>query len=323
LSERYNAGDISMATDRYASTGIHCIDHFALNQPDLGKSEHFARAFGLRVERADDELRLRTASADHVWARIFVGAKKSLAYLSLGCYEQDLAALKAQITAAGGASAHPHARAEQTGSWFHDPDGNLLQIKVAQKTMPDGKATLPNDNVPAGVRGVKGRSAAAKVEPRRLSHVLLFTPDVNRALDFYRRGVGLNLSDRSGDVIAFMHARHGCDHHLIALALSPGKGFHHSSWDVPGIEDVGLGAMQMRAAGYAHQWGVGHHVLGSNYFDYVRDPGCAWWEYSAHIDYVPAGAEWKSGDFPPEDSVYLWGPDLPADFIENSELQAK
>jgi catechol 2,3-dioxygenase-like lactoylglutathione lyase family enzyme len=308
-----------MAADQHAQAGIHSIDHFALYQPDLGKAEHFAAAFGLRVERADDELRLRTASADHVWVRVFAGAKKSLAYLSLGCYEQDLAALKTQIAAAGGASADAHPRANAQGVWFRDPDGNLLQVKVAGKTMPDAKQRLPHDDVPAGVRGVKGRTAAAKVQPRRLSHVLLFTPDVNRALDFYRRGLGLNLSDRSGDFIAFMHARHGCDHHLIALALSPGKGFHHSSWDVPGIEDVGLGAMQMRAAGYPHQWGVGHHVLGSNYFDYVRDPGGAWWEYSAHIDYVPAGTKWESGDYPPDDSVYLWGPDLPPDFIENSE----
>ena len=48
----------------------------------------------------------------------------------------------------------------------------------------------------------------------------------------------------------------------------------------------------------------------------VRDNGGAWWEYSCHIDYVPAGMQWVAGDHPPEDSFYLWGPDVPPTFIE-------
>ncbi len=52
---------------------------------------------------------------------------------------------------------------------------------------------------------------------------------------------------------------------------------------------------------------------------YVRDPWGSFWEYSADIDYVGAGTEWPGGNHPPEDSLYLWGPDVPAYFFENAE----
>ena len=87
--------------------------------------------------------------------------------------------------------------------------------------------------------------------------------------------LGLRVSDTSGDVIAFLHSPHGSDHHLIALAKSGGLGLHHTSWCVASLDDVGLGMEQMSAAGHGEGWGVGRHVLGSNYFRYVRDPGAA------------------------------------------------
>jgi hypothetical protein len=34
---------------------------------------------------------------------------------------------------------------------------------------------------------------------------------------------------------------------------------------------------------------------------------------------VTAGHVWPAGDFPPEDSLYLWGPDVPPYFIHNTE----
>ena len=78
---------------------------------------------------------------------------------------------------------------------------------------------------------------------------------------------------------------------------------------------------QMAQAGYEKGWGVGRHVLGSNYFRYVRDPWGSYAEYSFDIDFVEAGATWPSADHPGEDSLYVWGPSLPEDFIVNHELQ--
>ena len=113
---------------------------------------------------------------------------------------------------------------------------------------------------------------------------------------------------------------HGSDHHLVAFARSSGVGMHHCSWDVGSVQDIGLGAMQMAKKGFVAGWGLGRHVLGSNYFHYVQDPWGSWSEYSADIDFVPATTDWASADHPGEDSFYLWGPNVPEDFVRNYEL---
>ncbi len=131
--------------------------------------------------------------------------------------------------------------------------------------------------------------------------------------------LGLRLSDRSGDGIAFLHGIHGSDHHMIALAKSSAPGFHHVSWDLSNIHEIGLGAMRMADKGYTAGWGLGRHVLGSNYFHYVRDPWGSYCEYSSDIDYIPVTCDWDAGDHPGEDSLYVWGPDVPKDFVVNYE----
>ncbi len=110
------------------------------------------------------------------------------------------------------------------------------------------------------------------VRPRRMAHVLLFARDVSRTLAFYTRVLGLRLSDEAGGVIAFLHGVHGSDHHMVAFAKSDGPGFHHCSWDVGSVNDIGVGAAHMADKGFSAGWGLGRHVLGSNYFHYVRDP---------------------------------------------------
>jgi catechol 2,3-dioxygenase-like lactoylglutathione lyase family enzyme len=299
------------------SHGVHSIDHYALNVPSLDEACQFFESFGLDVERGSDQLLLRAADG-HVWAKILPAASKSLAYLSFNCYEQDFAALRQQIEAAGGRfEDRPGA-----GIWFRDPDGNLLQVKVGEKTMPDHKTAHRSSDTPANSRGATTRDALAQVRPRRLSHVLLFTPDVLGALHFYEHALGLKLSDKSMDVIAFSHAAHGCDHHLVAFAKSSAQGWHHAAWEVDSIDEVGSGAAQMAAAGHTKGWGTGRHCLGSNYFHYVQDPWGSFCEYSADMDYIAEGSEWPAGDYPPENSLYLWGPDVPDNFIFNTEAHA-
>jgi catechol 2,3-dioxygenase len=91
--------------------------------------------------------------------------------------------------------------------------------------------------------------------------------------------------------------------------------------DVGAVHEIGLGAMQMAGKGYAAGWGLGRHVLGSNYFHYVRDPWGSYSEYSADMDYIPADHDWRSGDHPGEDSFFLWGPNPPEDFVRNYEIE--
>ena len=146
-----------------------------------------------------------------------------------------------------------------------------------------------------------------RTQPRRLAHILMFTRDVSKAIEFYTHVLGMRLSDRSGDNIAFLHGIHGSDHHMIAFARSNAPGHHHFSWDVGTVDEIGEGAMHMLDKGFSKGWGLGRHVLGSNFFHYVQDPWGSFCEYSADIDYVPADCDRPAGDHPPEDSFYAWG----------------
>ena len=208
---------------------------------------------------------------------------------------------------------------ETNGLWFHDHDGNLVEIKVATKSSPSAKSEFSEIAAGPGVRGAPFRRDVARVTPRRLAHVLLFTRDVEKAVQFYTRTLGLRLSDRSGDGIAFLHGIHGSDHHMIAFVKSNAPGLHHLSWDVGSVDDIGRGAMHMLDKGFAKGWGLGRHVLGSNFFHYVGDPWGSFSEYSAGIDFVPADCDWESGDHAPEDSFYVWGPNPPDYFTYNAE----
>ncbi|MCY1210791.1 Manganese-dependent 2,3-dihydroxybiphenyl 1,2-dioxygenase [compost metagenome] len=303
------------AFPRYA---VHSIDHYALEVPDLAVAEHFLDAFGLALRRHAGWLEAY-ASDGHCWARFHEGERKRLAYLSFNCYAQDLAGIRQQLADAGAAFVDDAPYGQADGIWFVDLDGNLVQVKAGPKTSPDAKLGAGLDSTPPGQRGATVRSQVQKVHPRRLSHVLLFTPNVPEAVAFYRDTLGLRLSDGAGDIIAFTHAPHGCDHHLVALVKSSARGWHHAAWDVASVNEVGQGAAQMANAGYSRGWGTGRHVLGSNYFFYVLDPWGSFCEYSADIDYIPAGHDWPSGDFAPEDSLYQWGPDVPDYFIRNTE----
>ena len=304
---------------RSSALGVHSLHRFAFGVPDLGEAERFYRAFGLDARRDGDRLDLYTYGNGHCWGSVHAtGQAKKLQYLSFGAYEDDIDALTRRARALGEAPAHP--LSDRKGVWIRDPDGTPIQIVAGPKVSPSEKSPPAERAALAPGKGAApNRKTAAPVRPRRLSHVLLFTPDVPRQLAFYAEALGLRLSDRSGDIIAFMHAPHASDHHLIAFAKSNAPGLHHSSWDVGSLDDVGLGAELMKAQGYAKGWGVGRHVLGSNYFYYAQDPWGSWAEYSFDIDFVPSDVDWPAADHPAEDSFYIWGPPVPDDFVVNRE----
>jgi catechol 2,3-dioxygenase-like lactoylglutathione lyase family enzyme len=309
---------------RSGVTAVHSLERFVFTVPDLDPAQRFYTEFGLDARRTDGRLDLYAYGHAHCWGSIFAApGPKRLQYLSFGVYADDMAPLVQRIEGLGHARRPPHPLGEAGGVWLNDPDGNVLQLVVATKVSPNepAPAAVPVPP-PAGRGAAPGRKSAARVRPTHLSHVLLFCSDVARSVRFYDQALGLRLSDHSGDVIAFMHGAHASDHHLVAFAKSGGPGLHHSSWVVASIDEIGLGMQHMADCGYAHAWGVGRHVIGSNYFCYVQDPWGSFAEYSHGIDFVPSDLDWPAADHPLEDSFYVWGPPPPDDFVVNHELTA-
>ena len=315
-------GSANRASRRSGVTAVHSLQRFVFGVPDLDVAERFYTEFGLDVRRHATRIDLHTFGNAHCWGSVCaLPGRKKLQYLSFGVYDGDLAPLVRHFDAIGAPRAAPHPLSDGTGVWVQDPDGNAVQVVTAAKVSPHEPPLQASPAVhPVGHGAAPPRSQAGRVHPRRLSHVLLFSSDVPRSVKFYRDALGLRLSDHSGEIIAFMHGAHASDHHMLAFAKSDGPGYHHSSWDVASIDDIGLGMQHMVGCGHVRGWGIGRHVIGSNYFYYVQDPWGSFAEYSYDIDFIPANVDWPAADHPPEDSFYVWGPPPPDYFIQNHEL---
>jgi len=312
-------GQFIAPSRRPDALGVHSLDHFALAVPDLEAARRYYDAFGLDVRERGAALDLYTVGHPHRWGVITEGPRKALQHLSFGIFADDVERFHRHLGAAGVRRLDPPPGAESNGFWFRDPDGTLVELMVADKSSPSAKSDAGLGGVGANLRSAPIRGSAAPVQPRRMAHVLLFARDVPQMLGFYTRVLGLRLSDEAGGVIAFLHGVHGSDHHMVAFAKSDAAGFHHCSWDVGTVNDIGVGAVQMADKGFTAGWGLGRHVLGSNYFHYVRDPWGSYCEYSCDIDYVSADKDWLGGSHDVENSFYLWGPTPPADFVFNYE----
>jgi len=300
-------------------SGIHSFDQFSLTVPDLEEAMKFYSAFGLEARTCGTSVRLFTAGSTHCWRVLHEGFRKRLQYVSFGVFPGELSRYRDHLRWLGIELIAPSQRAESEGVWFKDCDGVMVEIKVAEKSSPDEPSTVSHPAPQLGVRTAPLKNEVVTVRPRRLAHVLLFSRDVARSIRFYSAVLGLRLSDEAGGSVAFMHGTHGSDHHMLAFAKANAPGFHHCSWDVSSVDDVGNGAAQMASHGHARGWGMGRHVLGSNYFHYVRDPWGSYAEYSCGMNFIPKNLNWRSASHDAQDGFYLWGPTPPADFVHNFE----
>ncbi|MGD9472436.1 MAG: VOC family protein [Novosphingobium sp.] len=299
---------------------VHSIDHFALEVPDLDEARRFFTTFGLDVRDEAGGLALYTFGHPHCWGRLFKSGAKRLHFISFGIFAEDEAAFSDHLDACGVRRIAPPAGASTDGIWFEGFDGLPLNIRIAEKATPNEKSSFAATTAAPGETGAVFNSSAPQTRPRRMSHFAIFATDVIAATAWYEKVLGLRLADGSAPVVAFLHGAHGSDHHLLALVASSHRGLHHSSWDVGSVQEIGLGSAQMMRAGYTKGWGVGRHVLGANYFYYATDPWGSHAEYSADIDFIPADCDWPANpNHAPEDSFYLWGPDVPEGFVDNTE----
>jgi len=301
---------------------LRSLQHAALIVPDLEIGRRFYDTMGLETGQLGDSLVFRCPGRAQDQVRLLEGKTKRLAYVSFGTTAGELTGLKRKLEAAGTALADPPVKIGGEGIWFHDPDGDLINI-VGAPDRPQRRPAVainnPGDFKRLGKRGAPDRDIEAK--PRRLGHVLKFTLDLKRAIDFYTRTLGMKLSDRIGDMAAFLRFGGDSDHHTLAIAQSQRTGLHHMSFEMGNLDQIQFCAERMVAAGYRDAWGVGRHIYGSNYFHYIRDPWNSLVEFFWDIDFIPADAKWavENAEAGPE-SLYQWATmPPPADFLTNYE----
>lgn len=304
------------------------LQHFALAVPDPAIGRDFYQTAGMEAVDRGNQVAMRCVGRDQDQILLVEGPRRRLHHISFGTTNEGLSAVSRAAEALGVTQRDAPNETALPGLWLEDPDGILVNVRVAEAAPSHGGPQALGDQEPwrintpghyerHGTRGALERSA--DVRPRRLGHVLQFTPDPVAKREFYTGVLGMKLADHVGDALAWFYCGGGSDHHVMAFGQSDGPGFHHASFEMANIDHIGVGAQRLLDKGYEDGWGLGRHVIGSNYFHYVRDPWMGLLEMFSDIDYIPDGMQWQPKDWPEQDSLYLWGPEVPDNFIFNYE----
>jgi catechol 2,3-dioxygenase-like lactoylglutathione lyase family enzyme len=117
----------------------------------------------------------------------------------------------------------------------------------------------------------------APIQPRCLSHLVYFVPDVSKAEAFYVKRLGFRVTDRFDGVGPFIQPAGSLDHHSHFLIGAPAfmQGVEHFTFHFGGPTEVMQNGTRFIEAGYQAFWGPGRHIFGSNWFWYFNSPfGC-------------------------------------------------
>jgi catechol 2,3-dioxygenase-like lactoylglutathione lyase family enzyme len=298
-----------------------------LQVPDLNAMEAFLIDFGMvRAARTADALYMRGFGPAHHVHVVHRGAPAFLGFAFEACSRGDVERLAASegftpietIDAPG-------------GGWrttTRDPDGHLVEVVHGIATVaPLGDPQPRPLNMGAKFErlGTVQRIEAGPSHVKRFGHLALNVADVAGSIAWYHARFGLIPSDRINlapgmPVGVFTRCDRGAepaDHHTILFASSMASlgqaGLNHLSWEVRDIDDVHAGSEHMAAKGRRHEWGIGRHLLGSQVFDYWRDP---WGHIHEHwTDGDQLDASVPAGDVTPDVALSSqWGPNPPPTF---------
>lgn len=302
---------------------VQGMSGFALEVPDVAQAVRFYEDAGLEVSASGILTRLRCPGQDRDAITLVQGPRKRLHHVALRAGNLD--ELARRVPLSGGRAVAAPAPFDNDGLWIEDPHGMLLHLVEQPLEISLPAQECFSINQPGNIgrinrAAIKPVSQSTPGTPLRLGHVLVFTPNTMKSVEFVTEALGMGLADHAQDVIAFCCARSNSDHHVLAFAKSSGVGFHHGSFLVRDPDEVGRAGRRLLEKTGKGDWGFGRHTVGSNFFHYVRDPWGSWFEYYADMDFIEDYSMWTPTNYAMEDSLANWGPPVPDDFVQNYEL---
>lgn len=297
------------------------VAHVRFSAPDLGRMRAFLEDFGLAVvEQTAARLAVRGSGPAPVAHVTELGEPGFVGVAFLADSVADLERLAAAEGASVSASDLPGGGYVVT---LKDPDGHRIDVVAGQTAAPPLPiaASAPWNRATARERlRTTRRIATGPANVVRLGHVVLNVSDFRASERWYKDRFGFITSDEiqvapEFAIGAFLRCDRGdepTDHHTLFLMQGPkGPGFNHAAYEVADLDDLMRGHQRLKDAGRDAEWGVGRHILGSQVFDYWRDP---WGHTLEH---------WTDGDlFTAADGSNIsnlqdllgvqWGPQMPA-----------
>ncbi|MDX3349376.1 MULTISPECIES: VOC family protein [Streptomyces] len=254
--------------------------------PDLALMEKFLTAFGMtRVEGSDDRtLYMRgTGTQHHIHVtrkapkQRFVGASIEVAG------HDDLA----ELAALPGSSP---VRASTEPGGGHEvvmtmPDGIEIRAvcgRAKAEPLPERAPFAMNNIRDKNRLHTSVRQSVAPCTVARLGHFVLHVKDHDASMAWLDERFNFLPSDHfvppgeDGPIVGtFVRLDLGeqlVDHHFMLLLESDWVGVHHSAFEVTDMDAVMASHDYLVQEGFSLDVGVGRHLLGSQIFDYWKDP---------------------------------------------------
>jgi catechol 2,3-dioxygenase-like lactoylglutathione lyase family enzyme len=296
---------------------LHRLTSITMGVPNVAETAAYYDEFGLTPD-GDGWLRSRDGGRQ---LRIVFAPTRRLVELRVGVDDQDdLARAAGNLT--------------RLGVEVHDGPDNITAVEFATGTRAclEIARRFEQDPVPATVYNGPGRQEragqrapgvlrAARVQPRKLGHAVLGSPDYELTKAFFVDGLGFKISDHIKGAGCFM--RCSTDHHNVLVLKAPVPFLHHTSWQVDDVDEVGRGAYAMlEDHPDRHVWGLGRHYGGSNFFWYLKDPAGNFSEYYSDMDCIVDDQLWTPQDLEGARGLYAWGPPVPPSFLHPEDLAA-
>lgn len=287
--------------------------------PDFDLLEAFAATFGLvRAERSNERIYFRGAGTSPFIYAAELGPPR---FTGVAFALETEGALRRL-------AANNAAKVEQLDGpvgglrvALVDPDGFRVEAVVFADSVPSLDVPTPSSTNSAHDRprlNTERRVASGPGQVSRIGHAVLNVTDFRRSEAWYKEHFGFITSDEiiadnDRAVGAFLRCNRGdafTDHHTLFLLEGPVARFNHAAFEVIDADHLSVGHDLLARQGYEHFWGVGRHVLGSQIFDYWKDP---WGHVLEHwTDGDLMNASWGSRRTSLDSlRAVQWGPSAP------------
>lgn len=306
---------------------ISGLAYLIVQRPDPETAARFFVDYGLIIDRRiDQRIYLRGSSTD---SHLIIIEKGPADITTVGFFasSDDVEKLAEHFNTPATSRDAPIGGRFVT---LKDPDGLTLEINsdlnpldplVAPSYLDKYNTADKKNRVNQPVRNV--------IEPRtvaRLGHTLWSAKSMKKTIHWYQDVLGLLVSDfqfvpnDATPIVAFMRCDQGnkpSDHHTLGIGSAIELGHVHSAFEMDSFEDVAINNKWMirhkSQFNYTHGWGIGRHILGSQIFDYWRDPYGDLFEHYADGDLFDSSIPTGYHLFHSE-AQHQWGPDMTAEF---------
>lgn len=261
---------------------VEDIAHVRFSAPDLDAMRTFLEEFGLRIVTAGSDALYARGLGPHPFVHATHLGEPGLR--AIGFRAESIADLE-RLAAAESAPVEPlNVPGGGRIVRLHDPDGYAVEVVAGQaplEALPAPASALRNDARTRSRLHAPLQLPAGPAHVVRLGHAVLEVRDFRASQAWYKSRFGFITSDEieaaPGMAIgAFLRCDRGAtptDHHTLFLLQSPmAPRFNHAAFEVVDVDDLMLGHTHLKRAGRTSVWGVGRHVLGSQVFDYWKDP---------------------------------------------------